>query len=262
MNIQKKRTFRDIFKQNKQKNVENNEENTEIIDDYFDISDDEEIVVCDTSKTKKPIPLPKLTISEGITPTKYEEPEHRRILEKKTAEYWIDPSIPSDDPIPQDRVSANTGNALTFKKHYAEMKELVSMLQPIEDKKKKNPYNASPWFNLKEVMLLGRVATPPEEMAGYFMCEVSAIHRELKNRESPFSIIYNKAAAQIKATLRGTQIDMALSGSEAMLKWVGSNVLGQADRTEHYKFTEDMSDEELNKKLALLEQSIQRISNG
>jgi len=242
MNIQKKQTFRDIYRQNKSKKNDLIQDFSEYDDDlsnYPVISDDTEI---QTSKV--------------LEPEIYKEPEYLKSLAKKDAKYFVE-----DEEI-TERVSNNTGNALNFKQHFQEMNDLIERLQPLEDKKRDNPFNITPCFNLKEVMLMGRVATPPEEMAGFFMCEVATINRELKNRESPFAIVYNKAAAQIKATLRGTQIDMALSGSEPMLKWVGTNLLNQADKTEHIRYTEELSDEELQQKLDLLEQSIKRISNG
>lgn len=165
------------------------------------------------------------TVSDNIiVPAQREIKSYRKALATP-----ID--ITPDTEYPES-ISNITGKGLHWGPMYEELKNLIETLQPLEDKKAENAWNTAPIFNLTRVALMGRLFASPEDIAGALACEVKAIQRELKNPESPFSLVYNMAKSQTALALRKEQLSVAFTGDSAMLKWTGIQNLGQSDKLE------------------------------
>lgn len=73
---------------------------------------------------------------------------------------------------------------------------------------------------------LARIGCTDEEMAVFLECSVDTLTRR-------FAEVIKKGRAEMKMSLRRTQIKIAESGNVAMAIWLGKQHLGQKDRHEH-----------------------------
>ena len=113
------------------------------------------------------------------------------------------------------------------------LKELIEKLQVIEDRKLINNLSNLPRIDLQRVADMGSYGASPQEMAAILMVDFTAIKKELLNPESPLSIVYNMATADIKQQLRRAQLKRAIEDrSDTMLTFMGKQMLGQVEKVE------------------------------
>ena len=111
--------------------------------------------------------------------------------------------------------------------------ELIEKLQVIEDRKLISNLSNLPRIDLTRVADLGSFGASPQEISAVLLVDFTAIKKELLNPESPLSIVYNMATADIKQQLRRAQLKRAIEDrSDTMLTFMGKQMLGQVEKVE------------------------------
>lgn len=85
-------------------------------------------------------------------------------------------------------------------------------------------------FDLEIVEGLGRIGATAAEMAHVLPAARSTIEHRMSDPASDFYKAYRKGQALLKASLRRKQIAVAMTGSVAMLIWLGKQHLGQQEK--------------------------------
>ena len=86
-------------------------------------------------------------------------------------------------------------------------------------------------FNWKEMQYLCSIGCTLEEIAGFFQCSKTTIQERIREEfDQSFTEYYEGFSQGIKVSLRRKQLQVALDGSESMLKWLGVNILGQKNK--------------------------------
>lgn len=97
-----------------------------------------------------------------------------------------------------------------------------------------------------QVEIFGKVLATHEEMASYFNCCVRTIERYMhieiaedgSEKISEFCRVYKTAASTTKLSLRRKQLQKATKGDNAMLIWLGKQLLGQKESSESKNISE------------------------
>jgi len=87
-----------------------------------------------------------------------------------------------------------------------------------------------------QVEIFGKLLATHEEMADWFDCCLSTIEKymTLKDPENvtEFLRVYKKASAESKTSLRRMQMTKAMEGDNALLIWLGKQLLDQKDKSD------------------------------
>ena len=84
-------------------------------------------------------------------------------------------------------------------------------------------------FDSKQVELLGKFKATYKTCADWFECSVETIQNRMKDSESNFYKIYNKAFINTKMKISEMQIKKALEGNVSLLIWLGKVYLNQSE---------------------------------
>ncbi len=111
--------------------------------------------------------------------------------------------------------------------------------------KKRGPGRPPIEFDLAIVEGLGRIGATLEEMAAVLPASKRTVADRMADGGGDFRIAYEKGRAQLKTGLRRKQIQVAMTGSVAMLIWLGKQQLGQQDKViETHRGMDELFDEE------------------
>lgn len=84
-------------------------------------------------------------------------------------------------------------------------------------------------IDLDQVAALAGIGCTQEEMAAILGCSTGYIQSE-RERNPSFLNAMEVGGAEMRSSLRRTQLKMALSGNVSMLIWLGKQMLGQSDQ--------------------------------
>ena len=82
-------------------------------------------------------------------------------------------------------------------------------------------------ISIEEVEKLGQIGATQAEIAAFFGVSVPTIERRFQKPE--YRAAFDRGFANLKLSLRRTQVKQADSGNTTMLIWLGKNLLGQRD---------------------------------
>ena len=100
-------------------------------------------------------------------------------------------------------------------------------------------------FDLAIVEGLGRIGATIEEMAAVLPASKRTVADRMADG-GDFRIAYERGRAQLKTGLRRKQIQVAMTGSVAMLIWLGKQQLGQQEKIiETRRGMDELLDDEL-----------------
>ena len=81
--------------------------------------------------------------------------------------------------------------------------------------------------SVEEIEKLGQIGATQGEIAAFFGVSVATIERRMQKPE--YREAFDRGFANLKLSLRRTQVKQADNGNTTMLIWLGKNLLGQRD---------------------------------
>lgn len=97
-----------------------------------------------------------------------------------------------------------------------------SRYQPLKDRET---------IDLDAIRAMASIGCTKEEMAALLRCSVAWVNQQASDNAA-FAIAIENGYAEMKQSLRRTQLAMAMSGSVPLLIWLGKQYLGQSDKQE------------------------------
>lgn len=92
-------------------------------------------------------------------------------------------------------------------------------------------------IDLDTIKGLAAIGATREEISSIIGCSLSWIDKQITQNPA-FAAAMELGTAELKTSLRRTQVQMALSGNVPLLIWLGKQCLGQADKHEQNNKTE------------------------
>lgn len=106
-------------------------------------------------------------------------------------------------------------------------------------------------LNWEQVNECARIGCTGEEIASILGCSYDTLERRVKETfEMPCAEYLKSQRGEVCASLRRTQLRLALKGDRTMLIWLGKQLLGQKEPSQHVELDNrvttdrDMTDEE------------------
>lgn len=85
----------------------------------------------------------------------------------------------------------------------------------------------------KQVETFGGLLATQKEMADILGVCLRTVETYMADKEGGFCMAYSEAAAKAKVSLRRVQMQKALDGDNALLIWLGKQLLDQKDKVEN-----------------------------
>lgn len=92
-------------------------------------------------------------------------------------------------------------------------------------------------IDLDVIRNLAAIGATREEIATVLRCSTDWLNQEA-NKDASVALALDEGTAELKTSLRRTQVQMALSGNVPLLIWLGKQCLGQSDKHEQNNKTE------------------------